>query len=270
MFKFNPSGVTTDKYTPGYPQVGHQNPRGFNRRDSRHSTRSNVSIRSFKSTSSNKSNLPRLVEEHRMKTDTEEWQKEQEYEIRRKKRKEMRKKRNAKAKLRTIRRFYSVAIISMLFGTVVLIGATLDAVGEGTFLWTYRQYFKIIGPIIIVFGVVVLLTVVGLETRTLKEMNIKGELIIDKFVHPDFLLERLVSRHDSNITSASAANMRFELSSIDDIDWSCSSLEESQNFTSDFNRSINDNKASYVNTKQQYQEFETDFRETDSSSQAPE
>ncbi|WAQ96935.1 hypothetical protein MAR_029625 [Mya arenaria] len=114
MLKLGTSSTGTtgqDVKTPGQ-QNGKS---GFKREGSRSSIRS---TRSAKSSTSNASHIMRKLEEHQLRTSTDEWQKEQEYSVRRKRRKAIQKKMMAKQKLQLVRPVLTV--IGIVFMLVIM------------------------------------------------------------------------------------------------------------------------------------------------------
>ena len=134
----------------------------------------------------------RKIEEQKFKQSTSEWQREQEYNVRRKRRKALQKKMDAKTKLSIVRKLGIASLVCSFLGVVVVFGACVRSIGEGTFLYTYREYFRIVGVVVLVGGLVWMLVTIAMETNILKEMTEAGELNIDMgkcLIHQDFLNE---------------------------------------------------------------------------------
>lgn len=127
------------------------------------------------------------LEEREMNESPGEWQKNQEYKMIRERRKLLRKQ--VGAKLRTIKRLYILSLFGVILGIVFLFGATIRTLGDGTFLWTYKEAFRIIGTVIIVLGIILLLTTVGLDSVSREKLKKAGVEDIKPVIHPDFLEE---------------------------------------------------------------------------------
>lgn len=57
--------------------------------------------------------------------------------------------------------------------------------------WNLRDQFRIIGPVCIVLGVILLLTTVGLENCSMEKLKKEGLDEVKPFIHPDFLAEHI-------------------------------------------------------------------------------
>ncbi|XP_052778367.1 uncharacterized protein LOC128215800 [Mya arenaria] len=235
MLKLGTSSTGTtgqDVKTPGQ-QNGKS---GFKREGSRSSIRS---TRSAKSSTSNASHIMRKLEEHQLRTSTDEWQKEQEYSVRRKRRKAIQKKMMAKQKLQLVRKFNVVTLLVVLLGVAITFGACVKGLGGGTVLYTYRQYFYIIGPVLTVIGIVFMLVIMATESNILKKMKDEGEFEIDmnrSLVHPDFRAERRKSVRqlrmlNQNSTSSSTGRWYDTQTSIEEEDdFLCDSVASASSF----------------------------------------
>ncbi|XP_045213711.2 uncharacterized protein LOC123564300 [Mercenaria mercenaria] len=155
------------------------------------------------STRSAKSSILKKLDEHEMKTKTTEWQKNQDYQMIRERRKILRKQ--IGAKLRAVRRLYVPSILGVCLGIVFIFGATIRTLSDGTIFWTQREQFKIIGPILLIVGIILLLTAVGLETHSREKLKKAGIEEVKPFIHPDFLKEpERVKRQISKDSSTSS------------------------------------------------------------------
>lgn len=90
--------------------------------------------------------------------------KEREFSERRNKKKLRRREINADKILIYFRYMYILAALGLVSGSVLVLGSTVKTVSEGTFLWSQRHIFTIVGPIFIGLGVVFLLIGTGLAT----------------------------------------------------------------------------------------------------------
>lgn len=164
----------------------------------------------FRSCKSSTSNLLKKIEEHQLKNDTLEWQKQQEYNVRRKRRKEIRKIMESKSTLQSVKKLYVASFVLVCVGIIMIFGATIRTLSDGSVLWTYREQFVIAGPFVTGLGIVLLLVTVGLESSTEKKIVDSGELDRQPFIHPDFKLEKgqknFISRQDSVVSSCSSSN----------------------------------------------------------------
>lgn len=140
-----------------------------------------------------------------MNTKTGEWQKNQDYKEIRERRKMIRKQ--IDAKMRVVRRLYVPAILGVIFGIIFLFGAIIRSLGEGTVFWNFREQFKIIGPIVIVLGILLLLTAVGLESHTMEKFKKAGVYDVKPVIHPDFLNE---SKNFNRQTSKDSSGSSYE------------------------------------------------------------
>lgn len=111
------------------------------------------------------------------------------------------------AKMRVVRRLYIPAILGVIFGIIFLFGAIIRSLGEGTVFWNFREQFKIIGPILIVIGIILLLTAVGLENHNLEKFKKAGIYDVKPVIHPDFFNE---SANFNRQTSKDSSGSSYE------------------------------------------------------------
>lgn len=136
---------------------------------------------------SSSSLLKKKIEQHAFQTNTAEWQKEQDYKIIRERRKKLRRQINAKLKL--VKRLFILSVLGIILGVIVLFGSTIRTLGDGSIFWTHKTYFKYVGVFLIVAGVILLLSAVGMESHSLDKLKQEGIVEVKPFIHPDFLLE---------------------------------------------------------------------------------
>ena len=177
------------------------------------------------------------IEEHKLKNDTEEWQKQQEYNSRRKRRKELRKILQSKARLNHVKKLFILSILAICLGVIITFGATIRTVSDGSLFWTHKEKFKIIGPVVIVAGIAMLLVAVGLENSVTTDIKASGDLDVTPFIHPDFIKTKMcfTSQYsqDSSYSSGNDTDSRLDRhrrirydthSSVGEEDFLCSSL----------------------------------------------
>lgn len=116
----------------------------------------------------------------------------------------------SQAKLKRVRKLYVISILAICLGIVATFGATIRTVSDGTVFWTYKEQFKIIGPIVTVVGVTVLLVAVGLESCVRDEIKASGELEVHPFIHPDFNSYKPCLSRESSCSSSAAHTSRLE------------------------------------------------------------
>jgi hypothetical protein len=139
-----------------------------------------------------------------MKTKPEEWKKIQKYERVRERRKLRTKQMNRK--LRIVRRFYMPTAIFIIVGIIFIFCATIQRLGEGTFLWTNKGSFKIAGTVVTLLGIIMLFVTVAFESQTSQKMKRENIFETDPFIHPDFFnepnrLSRQISYQSSTCSS---------------------------------------------------------------------
>ncbi|KAH3862980.1 hypothetical protein DPMN_025956 [Dreissena polymorpha] len=133
------------------------------------------------------------------RSNTDDWQKRQLYDERRKRRKEKRKR--TKLRLAYIRRLYIPVGMSLFLGIVILFGSSIEGLGEGTFLWKHQQYFRIIGAVLTVCGFIFMFIVVGCQSSVKSKLKSDGEkslnsnVEISPLIHSDFIKERKRALH---------------------------------------------------------------------------
>ena len=130
--------------------------------------------------------LQKKVEELVLNTQPGEWQKEQEYNFRRNRRKQLEKQIDSKSRLKHVRLLFVPAAFVFFSGIIMLFGATLRNLSEGSVFWTHKQYFIIIGPVLIVIGLLVFFVAEGLQHYTMEKLKKGGAFELRQTIHPDF------------------------------------------------------------------------------------
>ncbi|XP_071130415.1 uncharacterized protein [Mytilus edulis] len=137
------------------------------------------STSSFKSRDSQKSrhdSIKRRVEKFNDEKKKYAGEKDDEYAGRRKKKKERKERIARDRRLRQYKCLYWPSGLIMLCGCVFILGATIQSISEGSLLWKQRQVFRIIGPVFIVFGLVLFfITVAFVNNHTVKITKLKAE-----------------------------------------------------------------------------------------------
>ena len=150
------------------------------------STRSNCS-----SLKSSTSQLKKKIEELCLQKQPDEWQKEQEYDFRRNRRKLLEKQIKqelSKSRLKQARYLFIPAGLGIFCGTVMLFGSTIRSVGEGSVFWIHRSYFSIIGPSVLVIGLIFFFLAEGLQNHLTTKLRQRGIFELKQEIHPDFLI----------------------------------------------------------------------------------
>lgn len=137
------------------------------------------STSSFKSRDSQKSkhdSIKRRVEKFNDEKKKYAGEKDEEYAGRRKRKKERKEQIARDRRLRRYKCLYWPSGLIMLCGCVFILGATIQSISEGSLLWKQRQVFRIIGPVFIVFGLVLFfITVAFVNNHTVKITKLKAE-----------------------------------------------------------------------------------------------
>ncbi|CAC5419480.1 unnamed protein product [Mytilus coruscus] len=134
---------------------------------------------SFKSRDSQKSkhdSIKRRVEKFNDEKKKYAGEKDEEYAGRRKRKKERKEQIARDRRLRQYKCLYWPSGLIMLCGFVFILGATIQSISEGSLLWKQRQVFRIIGPVFMVFGLVLFfITVAFVNNHTIKVKKLKAE-----------------------------------------------------------------------------------------------
>ena len=88
-------------------------------------------------------------------------------------------------RVRCYRSLYVPTIICIGGGCVIVLMSTVQNLGEGTFIYTYRRIFHYVGPITLAFGIILMLVSVGLtdnrtktvKSKILREFSAKSKTI---------------------------------------------------------------------------------------------
>ena len=150
------------------------------------STRSNCS-----SIKSSNSQLKKKIEELCLQKQPEEWQKEQEYDYRRNRRKQLEKQIRqgiSRSRLKQARFLFIPAGLGIFSGTVMLFGSTIRSIGDGSVFWIHRSYFSIIGPVVLVIGLIFFFVAEGLQHHLTQKLRKRGTFELKHEIHPDFLI----------------------------------------------------------------------------------
>ena len=169
------------------------------------STRSNCS-----SLKSSTSQLKKKIEELSLQKQPGEWQKEQEYDFRRNRRKLLEKQVKqeiSKSRLKQVRFLFIPAGFGILCGTVMLFGSTVRSIGEGSVFWMNRKYFSIIGPVVLVIGLIFFFLAEGLQNHLTRKLRERGIFELKQEIHPDF---HITNRHRRrSVSGHSSENEKF-------------------------------------------------------------
>ena len=78
------------------------------------------------------------------------------------------------------------AALGAIAGTVMTFGATIRTVSEGSILWTYREYFVVIGPILLTVSLILFFITEGMRHLMMERLQKAGAFEIQHEIHPDF------------------------------------------------------------------------------------
>ena len=186
---------------------------------------SNTSRSSRGSGKSNGSALQKRIEEMCLNKQPDEWQKEQEYTYRRHRRKLQEKQFRAQtARVKKVQILFIPSALGVICGIVMTFGATIRTLSDGSLLWTHREYFVVIGPIVLTVGIIIFFVAEGLRHVMLERLQKQGEFKFQQEIHPDF--HKTNRREHENGTGINCKLRANKLERADDY-FLCSSMSSS-------------------------------------------